>query len=245
MKLEYQNKFIARLTTATASVKKLTANLKKCFSPSTNTTFKESKNDKLKEYINLASTYKISHYIFLSQTDNGLYIKIMDYHTRKTYTFKLESYTLMNYIHKGFSTNIYTNDPYIYIEKDENMDLEFSNIHIDYKKIERSIHITKKGDKYCFRHYYIKNDEDDRVRLIEMGPRITMELYKVEADIMKGEVLYNKYVQKSEDEALKIKERMLLREKRRKEQEEKVREKKIQEAKAAYYEKKTSRGENK
>lgn len=210
--------------------------------PNTNITFKESKNDKLKEYINLAPVYKISHYIFLSQTENGLYIKMMDYHTRKTYTFKLESYTLMNNVHKGFSTNIYTTDPYVYIQGDEVMDLSINNIHTDYNKIERSIQIIKMGEKYHFRHYFIKND-DDRIRLIELGPRLTMELYKVEGDIMKGEVLYNKYVQKDEEEARRIKERMLMREKRRKEQEENVRAKKLKEAKANSYEKKLKRAE--
>lgn len=45
------------------------------------------------------------------------------------------------------------------------------------------------------------------VRLHELGPRITFELYKIEADLMTGEVLYHKDVVKSTDEILKMKKK--------------------------------------
>lgn len=62
------------------------------------------------------------------------------------------------------------------------------------------------------------------IRLRELGPRITFELYKVEAELMTGEVLYHKEITKSLDEVLKMRrkraDKKILKEKRKKEQEE-------------------------
>lgn len=43
------------------------------------------------------------------------------------------------------------------------------------------------------------------VRLIELGPRIRMELLKIEEGLVEGEVLYHKYIQKTEEEKKVIK----------------------------------------
>lgn len=45
------------------------------------------------------------------------------------------------------------------------------------------------------------------IRLHELGPRITFELFKIESDLMTGEVLYHKEVVKTADEILKMKKR--------------------------------------
>lgn len=62
------------------------------------------------------------------------------------------------------------------------------------------------------------------IRLYELGPRITLELYKVEADLMTGEVLYHKDIVKSVDEILKMRkkraDKRVLKEQRKKHQEE-------------------------
>lgn len=61
------------------------------------------------------------------------------------------------------------------------------------------------------------------IRLHELGPRITFELYKIESDLMTGEVLYHKEVVKSADEIL------LMKKKRADKRVSKERRKKIQE----------------
>ena len=43
------------------------------------------------------------------------------------------------------------------------------------------------------------------VRLMELGPRIRMELLKIEEGLVEGEVLYHKYIQKTEEEKKTIK----------------------------------------
>jgi len=70
------------------------------------------------------------------------------------------------------------------------------------------------------------------LRLTELGPRLTLELVKIEEGVCSGEVLYHKYVKKSAEEIKKLKKKKLKeakeKEKRRKEQEKNV-ERKAQE----------------
>lgn len=62
------------------------------------------------------------------------------------------------------------------------------------------------------------------IRLYELGPRVTLELYKIESDLMTGEVLYHKEVVKTANEILKMKkkraDKRVQKEHRKKTQEE-------------------------
>lgn len=62
------------------------------------------------------------------------------------------------------------------------------------------------------------------IRLHELGPRVTFELFKVEADLMTGEVLYHKEIVKTTDEVLRMKkkraDKRVQKEHRKKTQEE-------------------------
>ena len=46
------------------------------------------------------------------------------------------------------------------------------------------------------------------VRLTEIGPRLTLELFKVEKDVCEGEVLYHKFVSKTAEQARETKQRL-------------------------------------
>ncbi|KAJ4433593.1 hypothetical protein ANN_15903, partial [Periplaneta americana] len=67
------------------------------------------------------------------------------------------------------------------------------------------------------------------LRLIELGPRLTLQLKKIEEGLMSGEVLFHEIVEKTEEEKLLIKkkreEKRKVKEKRRKIQEENARKK--------------------
>mmetsp|Transcript_28230 Transcript_28230/g.45409 ORF Transcript_28230/g.45409 Transcript_28230/m.45409 type:complete len:391 (-) Transcript_28230:4-1176(-) len=67
------------------------------------------------------------------------------------------------------------------------------------------------------------------VRLSEIGPRMTMNLYKVEDGMFTGEVQYHKYESRSKEEVLKLREKhakeKALKDQRRQEQEENVKRK--------------------
>ncbi|AOA61561.1 Ribosome biogenesis protein SSF2 [Komagataella phaffii CBS 7435] len=64
------------------------------------------------------------------------------------------------------------------------------------------------------------------IKLVELGPRLRMELVKIEAGVCDGEVLYHRYVKKSDSEIIQQKKRLSQKEsekaKRRKIQKENV-----------------------
>lgn len=68
------------------------------------------------------------------------------------------------------------------------------------------------------------------IKLQELGPRLTLELMKVERGLCEGEVLYHSYVTKTQDEIklqrAKVEQRDILKRKRREEQEQNVARKK-------------------
>jgi ribosome biogenesis protein SSF1/2 len=75
----------------------------------------------------------------------------------------------------------------------------------------------------------LKN-EQSAVRLTEIGPRLSLDLYKIEEDLCKGKILYHKLVEKSEEELKEIEarrdEKQREKEIRKQEQENNMRKKK-------------------
>jgi ribosome biogenesis protein SSF1/2 len=93
--------------------------------------------------------------------------------------------------------------------------------------------------------------QQSALKLSEIGPRITLELFKVEKDVCEGDILYHKFVTKSEEEARKTKQRLeaaaSLKAQRRATQEENVKRKredveKKREEKRAKYAKRAEEG---
>ncbi len=74
-----------------------------------------------------------------------------------------------------------------------------------------------------------KRGAASKVRLVEVGPRVTLELVKVESGLCDGPVLFHKFVKKSKEEAeadqKRIEDRERLKKKRRADQEANVRRK--------------------
>ncbi|XP_070156914.1 protein Peter pan [Polyergus mexicanus] len=73
------------------------------------------------------------------------------------------------------------------------------------------------------------------IRLYELGPRITLQLIKVENGLLDGEILFHEFIHKTEEEKLAIKKKrekkQKLKEKRKRIQEENKRKKEIQKEK--------------
>lgn len=71
--------------------------------------------------------------------------------------------------------------------------------------------------------------QQSAMKLIELGPRMSIELYKVEQGVNEGDVLYHKFVQKTPEEAAALKARIeklrKLKEQRRREQDANVQKK--------------------
>lgn len=226
MQIEYKNKYINYTGKVTGNIKKLICDLKRCFAPLI-ANVKNLPTNKATEYIHLADDYKIGQFMFFSQTQVGSYVRIFNYLNKgPTYTFKIINYTFISQLENNISEK-YTKSPLFLVNKD--IKLEFLNMHQSVEDVDRVISIIKEGDEYFFRHYMVRKD-GEKVILFEIGPRITMELYKIEDGILEGEVLYNKYVQKSEEEIeenrRRIKDREDLKLERRLEQERNVERKK-------------------
>merc|ERR1711936_1341760 len=68
------------------------------------------------------------------------------------------------------------------------------------------------------------------VRLVELGPRMSLKLVKIEEGLLDGEILHHEFVEKTDEEKKAIKEgreqRKREKEKRRKDQEKNVHKKK-------------------
>lgn len=76
----------------------------------------------------------------------------------------------------------------------------------------------------------LRTGSSTKVRLVEVGPRLTLELVKVQAGMCDGAVLYHRLFTKTEEEAKederRVRERIDLKRKRREQQEENVQRKK-------------------
>ena len=70
------------------------------------------------------------------------------------------------------------------------------------------------------------------VRLVELGPRMSLRLVKIEEGLLDGEILHHEFVEKTEEEKKEIREsrekRKREKEKRRKEQDKNVKKKKLE-----------------
>ena len=70
------------------------------------------------------------------------------------------------------------------------------------------------------------------VRLVELGPRMTLRLVKIEEGLLDGEILHHEFVEKTEEEKKEIREnrerRKREKEKRKKEQEKNIRKKSLE-----------------
>ena len=77
--------------------------------------------------------------------------------------------------------------------------------------------------------------QQSSVRLVELGPRMTLDLIKIEEGLMDGEVMYHKLVTKTDEEKKAIRlareKRKKEKEKRRKEQEKNVKSKMMEKEK--------------
>lgn len=82
------------------------------------------------------------------------------------------------------------------------------------------------------------------MKLIELGPRLTLELYKVQQGMNEGDILYHKFVQKSPEEAAATKER-IEKAKRLKEERKKVQDANVKRKRDAVEEKRKAKAERK
>ena len=280
--------------------------------PHTAKNLKESKSNKLKDFVQVSGPLGISHFVMLSSSDANKYLKIAKTPRGPTLTFKIHSFSLARDVaatqkNPRNPAKAFLSPPLVVLNNfgDEAHQklatITFQNMFppINVRKVKLStcqravlVDYDAKAKRFQFRHYSINavpvgankklkkllqsrnapdlgelqdvseffdkrvgdasdsegsDDESRRVHLTqdfnriahadstskivlsEIGPRMELELVKVEEGMCDGRVLYHAYVKKTADEIKTLEQkkadREKLRKKRRLEQEANVKRK--------------------
>ncbi|KAF5141614.1 brix domain protein [Vairimorpha ceranae] len=149
---------------------------RKLFLP--NTTYKlKDKNVSVRRYKSLGEDLKMSHFIVTA--DN--YIKIGQRPNGPTFTFSIEEFEEKM---KIFSNAIYSTDPLITITGESKYNDFFTNLSHPNNTPERNINFHFENDFIQIRHYKIETVEEENIKvgLTEIGPRLTLRIKKIEED---------------------------------------------------------------
>jgi ribosome biogenesis protein SSF1/2 len=312
--------FVFRRGKVGHSLIQLVEDLRRVMSPNTATHLKESKKNQLRDFLNVAPSLDVSHFMILSQTIVGTNLRVIRVPRGPTLTFRILSYALMKDVttqqKKPHSPGSEFKHPPLVVLNNFNvaesksrraadqhvklLAVTFQHMfpQIDVKNIalsdcRRVVLLNYDADKRTveWRHYvvnaspvglsksvkqiikgripnlhskadisdYVENPgsvsdseaedatdakvslpqhfvgrgnrkaQKSAIRLKELGPRLTLQLLKIEEEFCSGRVLYHDYLHKTEEEAEQLKQSKLHQEKekeqRKKEQEQNVKRK--------------------
>ena len=301
-------------------VKELSEDVRHVMEPHTARNLKETKANKLKDFVQVSGPLGISHFMIFSATERSKYLKICRAPRGPTLTFRVHKYTLAREVaaaqrNPRAPPNAFLSPPLVVLNNfgdaphQKLATITFQNLFppINVRKVKLStcqravlIDYDKNTGRFQFRHYTISaaptganrrlrklltsraapdlggltdvseffqpgqtgvgggmmSDASDsegedavnarvdlaqdynrvahantssRVILQEVGPRMELELMKVEEGMCEGRVLYHAYVHKTEEEVVELEQKKVdkeaLRRKRREEQEANVRRK--------------------
>ena len=305
-------------------VSDLTDDVRRVMEPHTAVNLKESKTNKLKDFVQVSGPLGISHFLILSATDKSRYVKICRAPRGHTLSLRVHKYTLAREVaaaqrNPRSPPNAFRSPPLVVLNNfgdaphQKLATVTFQNLFppINVKKVKLStcqravlVDYYKESNRFQFRHYAIsaaptgsnralrkllttrnapdlgnltdvseffdkaalgaasdasdsegedavaarvdltqdynrvaKADTRSRVILQEIGPRMELELVKVEEGMCEGRVLYHAYVNKTEEEVVALERKKVdaeaLRKKRKEEQEANVRRKEKEKAEKA------------
>ena len=272
-------------------VSDLTDDVRRVMEPHTAVNLKESKTNKLKDFVQVSGPLGISHFLILSATDKSRYVKICRAPRGPTLSFRVHKYTLAREVaaaqrNPRSPPNAFRSPPLVVLNNfgdaphQKLATVTFQNLFppINVKKVKLStcqravlVDYDKESNRFQFRHYAIsaaptgsnralrkllttrnapdlgnltdvseffdkaalgaasdasdsegedavaarvdltqdynrvaKADTRSRVILQEIGPRMELELVKVEEGMCEGRVLYHAYVNKTEEEVVAL-----------------------------------------
>jgi len=298
-------------------VAELSEDVRHVMEPHTARNLKETKANKLKDFVQVSGPLGISHFMIFSATERSKYLKICRAPRGPTLTFRVHKYTLSREVaaaqrNPRAPPNAFLSPPLVVLNNfgdaphQKLATITFQNLFppINVRKVKLStcqrvvlIDYDKESGRFQFRHYTISaaptganrrlrklltsraapdlggmtdvseffdpgggrggvSDASDsegedavnarvdlaqdynrvahantrsRIILQEVGPRMELELMKVEEGMCEGRVLYHAYVHKTEEEVVALEEQTVnkeaLRRTRREEQESNVRRK--------------------
>eukprot|EP00741_Cyanophora_paradoxa_P016388 tig00020912_g15823.t1 len=289
------------------AVRELMEDLRLVMEPNTARKLKVRKTNKIKDFVHVAGPLGVSHFLVLTCTDVGTYLRAIKVPHGPTLTFRLCSYSTTADVHAlqkrpHSPGNEFRTAPLVVLSnfggaQEKHVQLMavvfqnmFPSINVQTVKLSECrrivlLHYDKEQDKVEFRHYAItaspvgisktvkrvvqakipslSNFEDvseyvmksgyasdsdvedgpdsrvtlsqnyvgrgnrasqlSAIRLVELGPRMQLELVKIEDQLCTGEVMYHRYVHKTAEEvaaAEKLREEKKLEKARRRAQQE-------------------------
>ncbi|KAJ9048949.1 rRNA-binding ribosome biosynthesis protein [Entomophthora muscae] len=295
------------------SVSLLIKDMRKVMSPNTAKRLKEKKTNKLKDFLQVAGQFRVTHFLMFTQTEVGTYLRAARIPRGPTLTFRVLNYTLRTDIRRfgkkeKYSRHDYELAPTLVLnnfgEDEQSIRLAasmFQNMFptIDIQNTSVSdlrrvvmFNYNSETESIDFRHYRVdvkesgvsrgvkailssnlpalgdlkdiselvvrdalgaESDADEAfeqtfdvapgffgrrqkaastraVKLIEIGPRMELQLIKVQAELCNGEVLYHKFIKKTKEETAKQKKTLNQKkaeaEKRKRQQELNIQKKK-------------------
>lgn len=147
---------------------------RKLFLP--NVTYKlQDKNISVKRYKLIDDEYKMSHFIVVGED----YIKIGRRTEGPTITFSIEEYEENM---KNLPSSYYETDPLITCSGESELIDFFKELSHPWNIPTRNIHFHFEEDRIEMRHYKIETMEEEEIKvgLTELGPKITFKIKKVE-----------------------------------------------------------------
>ncbi|CAM8977763.1 unnamed protein product [Rhodiola kirilowii] len=214
-----------------AVLRQLQMDLRKLMLPYTALKLKEKKRNSLKDFLNVAGPMGVTHFMILSKTTTGPYLRVARTPQGPTLTFKVKDYTLAvdvarSQLRPRCPADLFKNPPLIVLSGfgtgEQHLKLAtimFQNIFpaIDINTNHqvpdlRNLHdvsdfVTKAG-------YGSESEGDDEaatvtlsndlnrvnrastksaVKLQELGPRMTLQLIKIEEGLCTGGVIFSEY----------------------------------------------------
>lgn len=175
------NKLVITNKNPSKSTKKLCKQLRRIFDPDCLTNLKE-KHPRIKDCLQMADFHQISHICIVSDA----MIQIGDRIKNETYTFKILDY-VDNFKNYGF--DYYKTPAFITFQGSHQLRPLFERFGKNEPGFKRSLHFLFDGEQIHIRHYWYKTQDTEdnfKVGLKEIGPRLTIKLIKTESGIFES-----------------------------------------------------------
>lgn len=293
------------------SVAHLITDLRRVMAPNTAKRLKEKKRNKLKDFLQVAGQFGVSHFLMFTQTEVGTYMRTSRIPRGPTLTFRVLNYVLRRDVKASIRNSKNSKLDYefaptlilnnfgedkqsvkLIASMFQNMFPAIDVLNTNTLELRRVVMLNYNSETETidFRHYRVdiretgvsksikaifksnipalgnlkdiseitvrealgadsdveegvdnvvdvgsgiigrKNTGTRSVKLTEIGPRMELQLVKVQAGMCNGEVLYHRFIQKTEEELQQQKKEFSIRkgeiERRKKEQEKNVQKKK-------------------
>ncbi|CAM8972282.1 unnamed protein product [Rhodiola kirilowii] len=214
-----------------AVLRQLQMDLRKLMLPYTALKLKEKKRNSLKDFLNVAGPMGVTHFMILSKTTTGPYLRVARTPQGPTLTFKVKDYTLAvdvarSQLRPRCPADLFKNPPLIVLSGFGTGEQHLKLATIMFQNIFPAIDINTNHQVPDLRNlqdvsdfvtkagYGSESEGDDEaatvtlsndlnrvnrastksaVKLQELGPRMTLQLIKIEEGLCTGGVIFSEY----------------------------------------------------